>query len=324
MRLAVADGLELGRMQRINLAPALIALLGQHAAGQAQLAGEYVLQNVVICDVPHRVTSVSVNYSLASQDKRYFYYYSVARCGPMLCVMLKVKHEATFFGANPFSANPVIVASILSDGDTVGAIEALTQGCVLLHDAFPEWLDATAPAIQEPVAQIAQTAARWALGALNEVEGYLHDAGAAAMPGGARLWLGFHHQNVSLSALRLALEVLQTYAGLSKKLEGNRIDSALASLWQLCRNHHPDFQARILMQGARARDIPVLQFITGSRFLAIWLGLSLSGLFRNTIQRRWTRGWRTATFKGVEQNGIFRTWDSDAKPSTCKPNRRTA
>lgn len=180
--------------------------------------------------------------------------------------MLKVKHEATFFGANPFSANPVIVASILSDGDTFGAIEALTQGCVLLHDAFPEWLDATAPAIQEPVAQIAQTAARWALGALNEVEGYLHDAGAAAMLGGARLWLGFHHQNVSLSALRLALEVLQTYAGLSKKLEGNRIDSALASLWQLCRNHHPDYQARILMQGARARDIPVLQFITGSRF----------------------------------------------------------
>lgn len=80
MRLAVTDGLELGRMQRINLAPVLIALLGQHAAGQAQLAGEYVLQNVVICDVPHRVTSVSVNYSLASQDNRYFYYHSVARC----------------------------------------------------------------------------------------------------------------------------------------------------------------------------------------------------------------------------------------------------
>jgi hypothetical protein len=56
--------------------------------------------------------------------------------------MFKVKHEATFFGANPFSANPVIVASILSDGDSFGAIEALTQGCLLLRDALPEWLDA--------------------------------------------------------------------------------------------------------------------------------------------------------------------------------------
>ena len=67
---------------------------------------------------------------------------------------------------NPFSANPVIVASVLSDVDSFGAIEALTQGCLLLHDAFPEWLDATAPATQEPVAQIGETAARWALGAL--------------------------------------------------------------------------------------------------------------------------------------------------------------
>jgi hypothetical protein len=58
MRLAVADGLKLGRTQRINLAPALIAVLGQHAAGQAQLAGEYALQNVVVCDAPHRVTLV--------------------------------------------------------------------------------------------------------------------------------------------------------------------------------------------------------------------------------------------------------------------------
>ena len=53
MRLALADVLELGRMQRIDLAPALIAP-GSDAAGQAQLAGEHVLHNVVICDAPHR------------------------------------------------------------------------------------------------------------------------------------------------------------------------------------------------------------------------------------------------------------------------------
>jgi hypothetical protein len=53
MRLALADALELGRMQRINLAPALMALLGQHAAGQAQFDGEHVCKASLS---PRRVT----------------------------------------------------------------------------------------------------------------------------------------------------------------------------------------------------------------------------------------------------------------------------
>jgi cyanophycin synthetase len=180
--------------------------------------------------------------------------------------MFKIKHETTFFGANPFSTNPVLVASItLSDGDGFRSIQSLKQGCLRLHEIFPEWFDAAAPSIQDPIAQIANTAARWALASLNEVRGFLHDAGAVPIPGGARLWLGFHHQNVSLSALKLALDVL-THAGLSTEFDRNRVDSSLASLWDLCRRHHPDYQARILMEGARARNIPVLPFITESRF----------------------------------------------------------
>ncbi len=37
MRLALADALDLGRMQRIDLAPALMAVLGQHTAASANL-----------------------------------------------------------------------------------------------------------------------------------------------------------------------------------------------------------------------------------------------------------------------------------------------
>lgn len=178
--------------------------------------------------------------------------------------MFKIKHEATFFGPNLFSMNPVVVASItLSNGDVGGSIEALKQGCLRVYDIFPEWFDAAVPSMQDPIAQIGQTAVRWALASLNEIRGFLHDAGAVAIPGGARLWLGFHHQSVSLSALKLALDVI-THAGLSKDFDRNKVDAALADLWQLCRSHHPDYQARILMQGARARDIPFLPFITGS------------------------------------------------------------
>lgn len=196
--------------------------------------------------------------------------------------MLKIKHEATFFGANPFSTNPVLVAKItLSDGHARESIDALKQGCLRLHEMFPEWFDAAVPSMQEPIAQIAQTAARWALASLNEVQGFLHDAGAMSIPEGARVWLGFHHQNVSLSALKLALEVL-THAGLSKDFDRNRVDSALATLWQLYRSHHPDFQARILMQGARARDIPVLPFIAGSRIWQFGWGCASHLFFETT------------------------------------------
>ena len=235
--------------------------------------------------------------------------------------MLKVKHESTFFGANPFSANPVIVASILSDGDSFGSIEALSQGCLRLREVFPEWLDGTAPSIQEPVVQIAQTVARWALGALNEVQGFLHDAGAVAIPGGARLWLGFHHQNVSLTALRLALEALQTYAGLSKKLEGTRIDIALESLWQLCRSHHPDYQAHILMQGARARDIPVLQFITNSRFWQYGWGCRSRVFFETLSNADGHLGGILQRSKVLSKMVFSELGISNAKLSTCQPNQ---
>ena len=138
--------------------------------------------------------------------------------------MFKIKHEATFFGANPFSTNPVLVANItLSDDAARDLIVALKQGCLRLHEIFPEWFDTSVPSIQDPIAQIAQTAAQWALASLNEVQGFLHDAGAMPVPGGARLWLGFHHQNVSLSALKLALDVL-IQAALSKDFDRNKVD----------------------------------------------------------------------------------------------------
>ncbi len=110
-----------------------------------------------------------------------------------------------------------------------------------------------------------RTAACWALGALNEIDGFLHDAGSVPDGGGARIWLGFHHPEVSLSALGLAVTLLGR-AARSAQLDRSRIDAALKSLWRLCRDHHPDYQARILMQGARARDIPTFPFTTRGTF----------------------------------------------------------
>src|ERR1700730_9801197 len=52
MRLALADTLDLRRMQRIDLGSALMAILGQHAARQAQFASKNLFQSLVACDPP--------------------------------------------------------------------------------------------------------------------------------------------------------------------------------------------------------------------------------------------------------------------------------
>lgn len=179
--------------------------------------------------------------------------------------MIRIQHESTFFGANPFSANPVVVVSITLTTETPEFITVLEQGCLRLHENFPEWVHAE-PLLKQPVAKIVgQTAVEWALGALNEVRGFLHDAGTKATPEGARLWLEFHHLGVSLSALKLALKLL-VHAGQSTTYDRHDVSSALDSLWKLCRRNHPDYQTRILMQAARLHDIPVLQFISGAKY----------------------------------------------------------
>jgi len=179
--------------------------------------------------------------------------------------MITMQHKATFFGANPFAAMPVVVANISLQSQTPKFKNILEQGCHRLHTDFPEWF-CEAPSPQHEVTEmVAHTIVQWALGALNEVRGFLHDAGAKATAEGARLWLGFHHPRVSLSALEMALKILLD-AGQSHTYNRQSIDAGLTSLWQLCRRHHPDFQARILMQAARVQNIPFLPFISGTKY----------------------------------------------------------
>ncbi len=178
---------------------------------------------------------------------------------------LKVEHEATFLGPNPLSANPVIVASISTPGSGLASADAWTEGCRVLHEHFPEWVDAPDPSVQHPLTLAGRTAARWALAVLNEAQGYLHDAGAVPLGADARVWLGFHRPEVSFLVLKMALDMLAHAAG-SGEIDRSRAASVIDSVWQLCRPYHPDFQAHFMMQGARARNVPVLPFITGTMF----------------------------------------------------------
>jgi cyanophycin synthetase len=129
-----------------------------------------------------------------------------------------------------------------------------------LRQTWAPWFEKRPAQPPDPLLAVAETAAFWALAALNEVRGFLHDAGAVHLKQGVRAWLGFHHASLTHQALELAL---QTLAGAAREEPDwqDKAQASLARLWTICRGRHPDYQARILMQGALALDVPVLPFL---------------------------------------------------------------
>lgn len=179
--------------------------------------------------------------------------------------MTRLRHLLTFYGPNPFAPEPVVVAAIdlpFADSDNAAL---LRQGCITLRDVFPDWIS-RAPSPASSVGEcVGETLVQWALGALNEVRGFLHESGSAPSPDGALLWIGFHQPEVSMLALKLALDLLER-AGRKDAPPLSRSEPGIDSLWQLCRMHHPDYQAQIIMQGARSKGIPFMQFIPGTKY----------------------------------------------------------
>ena len=187
--------------------------------------------------------------------------------------MLSVQLQAVYDGPNPYADEPVLVAHLHCAGDA----SVLAGACVRLQQAFPAWLqEEEALSGNRPVLEYAaHTVVRWALAALNEVRGVLHSAGVAPVSAAAtdteiRLFLAFHQPQVSVQALELALRALLQAARPAPFSQADFLP-ALEKLWQMCRSHHPDYQARILMEGAAAMDLPVLP--------------------ANGVARHWQFGW---------------------------------
>lgn len=179
--------------------------------------------------------------------------------------MIRLHQKAVFYGPNPFGKTQVIVCDLSIAGESSAHGERLVEACLLFHSMFPEWIT-DKPSQKMPIAEtVARTAVQWALGVLNEVRGFLLDAGAAAKPEGAVLWIGFHIPEISRTALEYALGIIEK-TGRAEASDRNGIDAWLEEFWMICKRHHPDYQARILMQGALAGNIPVLHFMRDTKY----------------------------------------------------------
>lgn len=220
---------------------------------------------------------------------------------------MKLNHEAIYHGPNPYADEPVIVARLRLASEAAG----LEVGCSRLRALYPEWLpgdDLPVPATT--VRLVGHTAALWALAALNEVRGCLRSAGVAPSNDGdaprkleADIYLAYHHAATSRQALELALKAIAAAAG-NPAFSRKDLQAVLQKFWQDCRRHHPDWQARILMQGARSRDIPVLPFVDGSKNWQYGWGKRARIFFETSSNADGYLGGRFARSK-VETKSVF-------------------
>lgn len=178
--------------------------------------------------------------------------------------MTQLKPEAVFHGPNPLAREPVLVVDlVLSDDDA----RRLLQVMPTLEAQCADWYRprqaqrgaegaGVSRAEPDPAVQVGQFLADWALQALTWVRGYLHVAGCVRDAGDGKVlvWLAFHDARLALAALRLGARWLDGLARGAATGEDGR--AALERLWMDCRQQHPDYQARIVMEAARRRGIP--------------------------------------------------------------------
>lgn len=221
--------------------------------------------------------------------------------------MITLALRAVWHGPNPLADAPVLVVARQADR---ADLDRLCAAIPVLQAWSARWYapPAAAPSIDAFLAD-------WALQALNFARGWLHAAGAAraASGGEALIWLGFHDPNLAFAALRLAAQALVAAVGRPASGEATTA-TALAQLWDLCRQRHPDYQAMIVMAAAGRRDIPVAPAWGRDRFWRFGQGARSRVLFESSSCAEGGFGARIAGSKSVSKS-VLRTLGLPTPPS---------
>ncbi len=177
--------------------------------------------------------------------------------------MISFADARRYFGPNPHAGDPVIAFDFRIDraGNPDLEIHAARMA-----DSFGAWWRGTPRRPEESMELfVARYLVEWSLAALNEVRGFIHSGGARQTDDGIVLWLGFHDPDLTQECLNLAAKFF--VAAGRGPLNREQTDRIMGKFWGKCRVLHPDYQAKILMEAARARDLPWLPFF---RKLKIW------------------------------------------------------
>jgi cyanophycin synthetase len=179
---------------------------------------------------------------------------------------LQWKWLSAYHGPNPYTNSAVLIGQLMADGLIV--MEPIKRAAAELwrHSGMHPTQSTEMPEGREDDALLwlGHTATVWALSALNEVRGFVQHAAAWREGDSIHLSIGFHHVQLSRDALQLAL---RSFVQLLKgEFVRESFRAELGQLWQACQRHHPDYQARILMVGARDMGVPYMPFLPGSKY----------------------------------------------------------
>jgi cyanophycin synthetase len=181
----------------------------------------------------------------------------------LVMIKLTLKLQHLFTGPNPHSSSSALVFKLNSDAN-IEEENALALW-KRMHELYPDWISNPPLALQtSALVTVAEIIAHWSKGLLNSVRGFIEHSGAKPADEGAFLWLEYHVPALAERVLLLANAVIQREINdLPTLAEHTRQRQRFQ---QQCRRHHPDYQARILMEGARSKNIPFLPIVQGSRF----------------------------------------------------------
>ena len=156
---------------------------------------------------------------------------------------------ATYHGPNPFSQDPVVVFGVSVAPELANEAPRIAADLAALSAPWFNLRNVPGGEHTGGV-QLAGLLVHWSLAAMTFVRGYLHAAGQEEQT----VWLGFHDPALSIETMRFGARLIQAVAKGRVSPEG--FESAMTPLWDACRTSHPDYQARILMEAARAKDVP--------------------------------------------------------------------
>ena len=219
---------------------------------------------------------------------------------------LELTHRATHHGANPFSRDPVLVVAITVSPEMARDAPRLVAALAALSAPWFDGADSAGEELPGDV-QLASALVHWSRAALNHVRGYLQAAGVQAPVAGSgsnklTAWLGFHDPGLSLATLQLGRRLLQALS--QGRVSPQSFAAAMAPLWNACRKTHPDFQARILMEAARAMDVPCAPAWGQPRFWQFGQGARSRVLFESSSADDGALGARISASKAVSKAAL--------------------
>jgi cyanophycin synthetase len=170
---------------------------------------------------------------------------------------LSLTREKLYRGPNPISSRPLLVLHLRLESspgrpELHDLTERLRLQFPLLKLTPVPCETATAPEL------LARAALNWTLAFLNLSRGLLKEHGLRPEgDAGAVLWMEYHHADLSLNALTIALELLCRMhdSGPSFQLD-QALSSRMDALQRACVQLHPDFIAAILIAGAGRLGLP--------------------------------------------------------------------